>query len=104
MSYDCFLSYASPDLAAAEIVHRHLVNAGFSVWFDKVRLQHGFNWHREIEAGCEASRVLLPLLTPRWQLSEWTRYETYGAEFVVPLVIEGAWKEIATPPLMSWQY
>src|SRR5438132_712654 len=59
MSYDCFLSYASTDLAAAEIIHRNLATAGFRVWFDKVRLQPGFNWHREIKGGCE--RVLIEI-------------------------------------------
>jgi hypothetical protein len=100
---DCFLSYASPDLAVAEIVYRQLVAAGFQVWFDKVRLKPGFNWHTEIERACESSRVLLPLLTPRWKLAEWTRYETYGAESVVPLLVEGDWNNVATPPLTRYQ-
>jgi hypothetical protein len=30
--------------------------------------------------------VVLPVLTPRWKRSEWTRYETYGAEAVIPLL------------------
>jgi hypothetical protein len=103
VAYDCFISYAGADLAYAETLHQRLVSAGFSVWFDKARLREGCDWHREIEAGCEASRVLLPVLTPRWQLSEWTRYETYGAEAVVPVVAEGEWDEIATPPLKRAQ-
>ena len=103
MAYDCFISYASADLAYAEILHQRLVAAGFSVWFDKARLREGCDWHREIEDGCEASRVLLPVLTPRWQLSEWTRYETYGAEAIVPVVAEGEWNKIATPPLTRVQ-
>ncbi|MSV28375.1 MAG: tetratricopeptide repeat protein [Bryobacterales bacterium] len=103
MPYDCFLSYASPDLPHAEEVHRRLTLAGFTVWFDKARLRPGFDWHREIEEGCEESRVLLPLLTPRWKLSDWTRYETYGAEAVIPILAEGAWADISTPPLRRFQ-
>ena len=79
MSYDCFISYASPDVPFAQALCDCLVAAGLRVWFDKARLRDGYNWHEEIEAGCEASRVVLPVLTPRWKCSEWTRYETYCA-------------------------
>jgi hypothetical protein len=65
-----FINYASPDFDRAAALHARLVAAGFSVWFDKVRLDPGCNWHKEIKAGCEAARVILPLLTPRWQNSE----------------------------------
>src|SRR4051812_27163735 len=98
-TYDAFISYASPDLTFAEEVHGRLTAAGFRVWFDKARLELGCDWHKEIEAGCEASRVLLPILTPRWKQSEWTKFETYGAEAVIPLIVEGNFKDIATPPL-----
>jgi tetratricopeptide (TPR) repeat protein len=103
MAYDCFLSYASQDLAHAEAVHARLTAAGFKVWFDKARLQPGYDWHKEIEEGCETSRVILPLLTPRWKQSEWTRYETYGAESVIPLLVDGEWPEVSTPPLTVFQ-
>ena len=103
MRFDCFLSYASLDRVQAEGVYGRLVNAGFIVWFDAARLQPGYNWHKEIEDGCESSRVILALLTPNWKLSQWTRYETYGAEFVIPLVVEGGWEQIATPPLKRFQ-
>jgi hypothetical protein len=84
--YDCFLSYRSADHAAAETIHRRLTGAGFSVWWDKIYLEAGMRWHQEIERHCEASRVVLPLLTPEWRDSEWTRYETYGAEHIIPLL------------------
>ena len=92
MGYDCFLSYTSPDLAHAEALYRRLLAAGFPeerIWFDKARLRPGCQWHQEIEEGCEASRVVLALLTPNWKRSEWTRYETYGAETVIPVLVEG---------------
>jgi hypothetical protein len=103
MPYHCFISYASSDLGFAERLHRRLVAAGFSVWFDKVRLRPGCNWHREIESGCEESKVVVPVLTPRWKGSEWTRFETYGAEFLVPLLFEGTFEDVATPPLTRFQ-
>jgi tetratricopeptide (TPR) repeat protein len=102
--YDCFISYASADLALAEALHRRLEAAGLSVWFDRARLQPGYDWHREIEQACESSRVVLPILTPRWKRSEWTRYETYGAEHIIPLLAEGRWEEVATPPLARFQH
>jgi len=85
-TYDVFISYASTDLALAQRLYDRLVVAGFNgddtknprIWFDKKRLNHGCDWPREIKAGCESSRIVLPILTPRWKLSEWTRYETYG--------------------------
>ena len=103
MTYDAFVSYASPDLAIAEDVHRCLRSAGLNIWFDKARLNPGCNWHLEIESGCESSRVLLPILTPRWKRSEWTRFETYGAEHVIPIVVEGGFPEVFTPPLARFQ-
>ena len=102
-TYDAFISYASADLAFAEEAHRRLVAAGFRVWFDKARLNPGCDWHKEIEAGCEASRVLLPVLTPRWQKSDWTKFETYGAEAVIPLIVAGNFADTSTPPLTRFQ-
>ena len=101
--YDCFISYASPDLALAEALRARLVEAKFEVWFDKARLEAGCDWHRYIEAGCEASRIVLPILTPRWKLSEWTRYETYGHASVIPLIAEGEESAVLPPPLRRWQ-
>lgn len=103
MPYDCFISYASPDLSFAEDLHSRLVALGFTVWLDRTRLEPGCNWHLEIEQGCENSRVFLPVLTPRWKESDWTRFETYGAESVVPLVYQGRWEDVSTPPLERFQ-
>jgi hypothetical protein len=103
MPYDAFISYSSADLPLAQDLYARLTAEGFNVWFDKTRLEPGFDWHREIEQGCEQSRVLLPVLTPRWLKSEWTRYETYGAESIIPLVYEGPRAEVMTPPLERWQ-
>jgi hypothetical protein len=35
MAHDCFISYASPDLAYAEALYKVLTGAGFDVWFDR---------------------------------------------------------------------
>ncbi len=115
MNDDLFISYASPDLKFAEAVNNRLTDAGFSVWFDKSRLNPGCDWHREIEEHCEAARLILPILTPRWKQSEWTRYETYGHDLVFPLIFEGDFlvkdargkidetASVSTPPLRHLQ-
>ena len=62
---ELFISYASPDLARAEALRRRLETERFTVWFDKARLNPGCDWHKEIEAGCETMRIILPLITPK---------------------------------------
>jgi tetratricopeptide (TPR) repeat protein len=103
MSHDCFISYASEDIRYAEELYRRLTTEKFKVWFDKARLKPGYDWHKEIEEHCENSLVILPVLTRRWKESAWTRYETYGAESVIPLVFEGGFEEVSTPPLRRFQ-
>jgi hypothetical protein len=97
-----FISYASGDLARAQALHAQLTAAGFEVWFDKARLAPGCDWHKEIEAGCEAARVILPLLTPRWQHSPWTKYEAYASDAVIPVLAEGKPEAVMPPPLRRW--
>ncbi|MGE0579436.1 TIR domain-containing protein [Reyranella sp.] len=96
---DVFISYASPDLARAAKLDARLRSAGLSVWFDKARLEPGCRWHQEIEAACEATRVMLPLITPSWQKSEWARYETYLHASVIPVLAEGRAEETLPLPL-----
>jgi len=99
---ELFISYASSDLNRAAALQAHLAAEGFCVWFDKVRLTPGCDWHKEIEVGCEAARVMLPLITPRWAESEWTRYETYAHDAVIPVLAEGNAEDLMPPPLRRW--
>ena len=100
---DVFISYSSKDLGRASALAARLADEKLRVWFDKVRITPGCDWHNEIEAGCEAARVIVPLLTPNWKASEWTRFETYGHAAVVPVIAEGTGAEVITPPLRRWQ-
>ena len=100
---DVFISYCATDREFAEAVYDCLRASGFDVWFDKVRLQPGFDWYREIESACEASLAVVPILTPRWKQSWWTCYETYAHDTVIPVVFEGALHEVATAPLRRYQ-
>ncbi|MGC1617510.1 MAG: TIR domain-containing protein, partial [Candidatus Acidiferrum sp.] len=102
MGHELFISYASADLTLAEALYSRLRGEGFSVWFDKSRLNAGCDWHKEIEAACEAARIVLPLLTPRWQHSSWTKYETYASDAVIPVLAEGKPEAVMPPPLRRW--
>jgi hypothetical protein len=100
---ELFISYASPDVARAETLHQRLAAEKFGVWFDKKRLNPGCDWHNEIEAACDAARLILPLLTPHWHRSEWTKYETPASPAVLPVIAEGTPDNDLTPPLRRWQ-
>src|SRR5262245_15071545 len=93
-TYDLFISYKSEDSNLASQLYERLIGEGFSVWFDKARLIPGCKWHTEIEEGCEASRIILPVLSPTWADSEWTKFETYGAECVIPLLYKGIFEDV----------
>src|ERR1700738_2328468 len=99
---ELFISYASADRDRAAALHARLTAAGFRVWFDKARLAPGCDWHKEIEAGCEAARVILPLLPPGWRPSPWTKYETYASDAVIPVLAEGKPEAVMPPPLRRW--
>jgi len=99
---ELFISYASGDLDRAAALHARLAAEGRTVWFDKIRLTPGCDWHKEIEAGCNAARIILPLITPRWAKSEWTRYETYAHDAVIPVLAEGKAEAVLPPPLRRW--
>jgi hypothetical protein len=98
-----FISYARVDLARAEALHRRLLAEGIAVWFDRERLKPGYNWHKEIEAAADAARLVLPVVTPHWQRSDWTKYETYAAAAVLPVLAEGAPEDVLPPPLRGLQ-
>ena len=99
---ELFISYASGDLDRAAALYARLAAEGRTVWFDKIRLTPGCDWHKEIEAGCKSARIILPLITPRWAKSEWTRYETYAHDAVIPVLAEGKAEAVLPPPLRRW--
>jgi len=60
-----FLSYASPDRAYADTVHRALREAGHEVFFDREDLPAGEEFHVRIRQAIERSHVFVILLTPQ---------------------------------------
>lgn len=101
--YDVFISYASEDKEIAKKLYEQLKKEKLRVWFDTTRLKPGYEWHLEIENACESSRILMPVLTSNWASSEWTRFETYGADKIIPIVVSGKFEDVATPPLRRYQ-
>ena len=99
-----FISYKSEDRPLAEDLYRRLTAAGFDVWFDVEAIDRVALWYDLIEQACEHARIVLPVLTPSWR-SQWTEYETYGAEVVAPLVCagEGPADQLVPAPIREWQ-
>jgi TIR domain len=60
-----FLSYGRLDAQdLAEQLHGDLTARGFRIWQDRQRISTGWNWDEEIQAGLQASRALLALMSP----------------------------------------
>ncbi|MFH1197778.1 MAG: toll/interleukin-1 receptor domain-containing protein [bacterium] len=103
MPYDCFISYALEDVNIAEEVYEMLTTQKLNVWFDKERLQPGFNWQLYTEEAYSNSRIIIPILTPLWKDCNWCLMEIEKARDVVPLIFEGEWENIITPPLEKFR-
>jgi hypothetical protein len=99
MPYDCFISYAPADLKIAEEVYEMLTSQELNVWFDKERLQTGFDWYLNTEEAFRNSRIIIPILTHRWKHCEWCALEIEKTQDMVPLIFEGEWENIITPSL-----
>lgn len=103
-SYDCFVSYASEDGAYAAETYRRLSAGGIRVWFDQVCIVPGDDYRARILEGCRDGRVVLvPILTPHWGRRDWTKYETFGARGIVPILAEGCLSEVMPDPLRNIQ-
>jgi TIR domain len=72
-----FVSYARSDGEGfAREVHRRLEDeAGLSCWRDRLDLEGGEDFWRQLEAGIAAARWLLVVLTPAALASPWTAKE-----------------------------
>lgn len=58
-----FISYARPDLVAAEAVVKLLTSAGFPTWFDKKNLKGGQDWEFEIRKHIRVASLVLVCLS-----------------------------------------
>jgi len=58
-----FLSYASEDRSIVESIRTQLDEAGLDAWFDRLELQPGQSWAREIAANIDAAAVFVPVIS-----------------------------------------
>ncbi len=87
---DVFLSYASTDAAASEVVVRALADAGVRVWRDVTGIKGG--WYKErIVAGMRTARVVLALCSPNSLAST-----NVAAE------LDLAWDDLNKPVVSLW--
>lgn len=86
-----FLSYASKDSAAAELVVRALTTAGVSVWQDKTGIKGGDLYKASIIRGMREASVVLLLCSPHSLASD-----NVAAE------LDTAWDEFRKPILQVW--
>jgi hypothetical protein len=81
-TYDLFVSYSSTNLDWVRAFHDDLINdvnqlADFDIYpfLDKDRLQPGYVWNEELLATARDSALFVPILSPRFFLSEYCQKE-----------------------------
>ena len=81
-TYDLFVSYSSTNLDWVRAFHDDLINdvnqfADFNIYpfLDKDRLQPGYVWNEELLATARDSALFVPILSPRFFLSEYCQKE-----------------------------
>lgn len=101
-----FLSYASTDSDAAELVKEKLQNFDITVWQDRDGgIKAGDKWRDQIEAGIKSSDAVLILLTPESCASAYVTFEWAYALGLGKRLIPLLWKECEKHPrLESYQH
>jgi HEAT repeat protein len=86
-----FISYAREDGDVADIVRRHLEDAGFPTWQD-VDLYGGQDWRAEIDLAIRDARAVVVMMSPEASRSAYVGYEwalALGAGVnVIPLLLK----------------
>jgi TIR domain len=96
-----FLSYASEDRAAAEVIKKELERAGIDVWFDRDDLVAGDNFSEKIKRNIESCSLFMPVISrhtltlrKRFFFQEWRHAEKVAmrvsprTRFIVPVAID----------------
>jgi hypothetical protein len=74
-SWDVFISYASEDKEFACSLHKALINAKISVWFDKVELKIGDSLRGKIDEGLRKCKHGIVILSPNFIKKRWPQNE-----------------------------
>jgi TIR domain len=72
---DIFISYASKDLAAAEFMHKHLIENGVTAFLASASLKPGQLWSKEILKALRDSNCVLFLASEHACSSPWVQQE-----------------------------
>ena len=97
-----FVSYASQDAEAAELIGESLRAAGIEVWFDRSELRGGDVWDQKIRQQIRECALFLPLISANTTARgegyfrlEWARAEQRAQRmarnrtFIVPVCVDG---------------
>lgn len=87
-SFDVFLSYSSKDKHIVRPIAEHLRKDGLRVWFDDWEIRPGDSIPAKIDAGLEASRVLVLCMSTHAFGADWVRLEAGTFRFRDPLNID----------------
>jgi hypothetical protein len=93
---DIFLSYAKEDRDVARRLSRRLIEAGWTVWWDR-RIPAGRTWRRMLESALREMRCMVVLWSSHSIESDWVKEEAEEARLrkkLVPVLIE-----VVIPPV-----
>jgi len=106
---DIFLSYAKEDREVARGLSRRLIQAGWTVWWDR-RVPAGRTWRQMLEAALRDMRCMVVLWSSHSIESDWVKEEAEEARLrkkLVPVLIEGVippvgFRTIQAADLTDW--
>ncbi|MBF0451493.1 MAG: toll/interleukin-1 receptor domain-containing protein [Candidatus Magnetomorum sp.] len=70
-----FISYSHEDSEFVEKLYHQLQQDGVTCFFDKDSIRWGEHWPHALEKGLEKSDIVIPVLSPNYLKSEWTKLE-----------------------------
>jgi hypothetical protein len=70
-----FISYSHNDSDFVEKFYGQLKKDGVTCFFDKESIKWGDNWVGALERGLEKSDIIIPVLSPNYLESEWSKVE-----------------------------
>jgi hypothetical protein len=106
---DIFLSYAKEDRDVARQLSRRLIQAGWTVWWDR-RIPAGRTWRQMLESALREMRCMVVLWSSHSIESDWVKEEAEEARLrkkLVPVLIEAVippvgFRTIQAADLTDW--
>ena len=102
-----FISYSTPQSKAALMLYRELQSLGIETWIDQAKVRLGDDYARAHFDAIEASSVVLFLVGPGNELSDWREHEMnaalVGGKVLAPILVDGAGYSDLPKALMTRQ-